>query len=285
MRPRLLREPLLHFLVLGGAIFGAFALVSNGDEASPDDGIVVTPGKIEHLATIFARTWQRPPTRGELEGLVREHVREEAAVRQALSMGLEDDDPVVRRRLRQKLEFLAADLGAQRDPTEEDLAAYLEARAEDFRIDPRLSFRQVYFDPDTRGASLEEDVRAVLARLGAGADPGDLGDRTLLEPAYDEASPADIAAHFGEDFAARLASLEPGAWTGPLASAYGVHVVVVDHVGGGRVPTLDEVRSLVRLEWEAAERQRLIDEFYERLVRAYDVRVEWPGAVTGGDGP
>ncbi len=272
MRRPLLREPLVHFLALGAAIFVAFAILADGDEAPRQDEIVVTAGKLEHLATIFSRTWQRPPTRAELEDLVHEHVCEEAAVRQALAMGLDDDDSIIRRRLRQKLEFLTADLAAQQEPTEEVLAAYLEAHADEFRIDPRLSFRHVYFSSDAR----DEDLSAALAQLQAGADPLTLGDRTLLEPAYSNASPTDIASLFGDDFAARLATLEPGAWVGPVSSAYGLHAVIIDQRDRGRVPTLDEARDLVRSEWDSAQRQRLLDEFYDRLVASYDVDVQWP---------
>ena len=135
---RALKEPLLHFLLLGAALFAAFSVLSARGEM-PGDAIVVSPGKVEHLAALFSRTWQRPPTREELDGLINDFVREEAAYREGMAAGLDRDDTIIRRRIRQKLEFVAEDLARQIEPSDEDLAAYLAAHPDDFRVDPRLS--------------------------------------------------------------------------------------------------------------------------------------------------
>jgi len=140
---KLLREPLLHFVLLGAAIFAVHSLLANHSAERPDE-IVVTQGKLENLVIGFTRTWQRPPTDEELQGLIRDYVREEAAYRKALAMGLDRDDTIVRRRLRQKLEFISDDLVAQTEPTDANLEAFLSAHPEDFRKEPAFTFSQVY---------------------------------------------------------------------------------------------------------------------------------------------
>ncbi|MEC9372358.1 MAG: peptidylprolyl isomerase, partial [Planctomycetota bacterium] len=261
---RLLKEPLLHFLLLGAALFALAAVVGGEEEAARDDQIVVTAGKVEHLAAMFGRTWQRPPTAAELKDLVDEHVREEVAFREGVAMGLDRDDAVIRRRVRQKVEFIAEDLAAQVAPTEGELEAFLTAHAEEFRIEPRLWFRQVYFDAEGRGESVEIDARETAALLNERpeADASELGDRILLEHAYAGASTREIASVFGEAFAARVAELAPGAWAGPIESAYGSHVVIVDERRDGRIPSLEEVRAAVVREWGDARRREMMDRFY-----------------------
>ena len=117
---KILREPLLHFLLLGAAIFGAYRLLSDARATQPGN-IVVTQGRIEALVAAFTRTWQRPPTASEREGLIRDYIREEVYVREAIALGLDQDDMVIRRRLRQKLEFVSEDLTAPAEPTDGQL--------------------------------------------------------------------------------------------------------------------------------------------------------------------
>ena len=275
---RILTEPLLHFLVLGGLLFVAFGLAP-GDEGPRDDQIVVTAGKVEQLATLFSRTWQRPPTQAELEGVVRDWVREEAAYREAVRLGLDRNDTVLRRRLRQKFEFMAEDAAAMAQPSEEELRAYLEANSDAFRVDPRLSFRQVYLRPD-RGEALADDARDLLTLLrgDASVDAGALGDQTLLEHAYADVREREIAGLFGARFASALVELPPGSWEGPIGSAYGSHLVIVDAREAGRIPELDEVRDLVRREWENERREATLEALYDELVGQYEVVIERPGA-------
>jgi hypothetical protein len=282
---RLLTEPLVHFLLLGAALFAVFAVLSGDDRPAADD-IVVSAGKIEHLAALFERTWQRPPSRTELEGLVDEHVREEVAYREGLALGIDRDDTIVRRRIRQKLDFMAADLVAQRDPTDAELGAYLDAHADDFRLEPRLSFRHVYLDPAARGAALEADAAELLVALEGdpGLDAAALGDRILLEPAYADVAPREIAGVFGPAFAAAVLDLEPGAWHGPVPSGYGAHLVRIDARTEGRMPALDEVRASVLRDWADVQRRAAIEGFYEQMLSRYEIAVDWP-ADTGGGAP
>jgi len=148
MMKRMLKEPLLHFLLLGAGLFVAYGITQTPGNAGPNE-IVITQGQIEHLVTGFTRTWQRPPTSEELAGLVRDRVREEVYYREAMAMGLDKDDTVIRRRLRQKMEFVSADIADQAVPSDAELDAYLNAHPDKFLTEPRFSFSQVYLDPDT----------------------------------------------------------------------------------------------------------------------------------------
>jgi hypothetical protein len=282
----MMREPLLHFLLLGAALFVAFAFLRD-DGAPRQQQIVVSAGKIEHLAALFARTWQRPATPEELEGLINDFIREEAAYREGMALGLDRDDPIIRRRIRQKLDFIAEDLASQVEPTEADLMAYFEAHAADFRTAPRLSFRQVYVNPEQRRNGLEAHVRALLMALNSDAaiDVGELGDRIQLAPGYANVSPRDIAHLFGAQFATALMKLEPGTWQGPIPSGYGVHLVIVDERRDGRLPELDAVCDAVRREWENARRQERIEQFYRHLLKKYEIIVKRPRVGTQEGAP
>jgi len=273
---RLFKEPLVHFLLLGAAIFFAYNWLPNRRGAEPRK-IVITQGQIEQLATGFARTWQRPPTAEELAGLVRDLVREEVYYREARALGLDKDDTVIRRRLRQKMEFVSDDIAAQVEPTDADLTAYLQARPDAFRVEQRFTFSQVYFNPEKHGENMVHDVAQQLAelnRIGGRADASALGDSFLLEHEFAAAPRSEIAKQFGEKFAASLGELSPGRWQGPVESGYGVHLVFVRERTEGRVPVLAEVRDAVRREWDNARRLDANDKFYQELLKRYTVIIE-----------
>lgn len=274
---RLLKEPLFHFLILGIALFAIFSLLSARDE-TPRGAIIVSAGKIEHLATLFARTWQRPPTRTELKGLIDDYLREEAAYREGMSIGLDRDDTIIRRRIRQKLEFIAEDIASQIEPSDDELAEYLAAHADQFHIDPRLSFRQVYLNTDHRRESVETDANNLLIAFKGdpSIDASTLGDHILLEYGYTDVSMREIANMFGQQFAAAVVDLEPGGWRGPIESGYGVHLVFVDNRSDARLPELDEVGDQVRREWDNARRVEMTEKFFSNLLDRYEIVIEWP---------
>lgn len=274
---RIFKEPLLHFLLLGAALFIAYGLMSKPGSSRAPGKIVVTVGQVEHLAAGFAKTWQRPPTDAELKGLIDEWVREEIATREAMALGLDKDDTVVRRRLRQKLEFVSDDIAAQTEPTDADLNAYLQAHPDLFRVEPLFTFSQVYLDPVKHGDNLGRDTVRVLARLkqaGATADGSALGDSLLLEHTFQSAPTSEILKQFGEEFALKLGELSPGQWQGPVESGYGVHLVLVSERREGRLPELAEVRDVVRREWANAQRLEANERFYQELLERYTVTIE-----------
>src|SRR5690349_15357207 len=207
---KILREPLLHFLLLGAAIFGGYSLLSSARTARPGS-IVVTEGRIEALVAAFSRTWQRPPTASEREGLIRDYIREEVYVREAIALGLDQDDIVIRRRLRQKLEFVSEGLTPEAEPTDGQLRAYLTAHPDAFRGEPRYTFRQVFLNPERRGDQLPREAARLLARLRrAVTDPETLGDPSLLERHIEAMPESQVAAQFGDQFAAAVGRLPLG---------------------------------------------------------------------------
>ena len=274
---RLLREPLLHFLLLGALLFGWSAW--QGGDAAGSNRIVVTPGVVDHLAAGFSRTWQRPPSDIELKGLVDEHVKEEIAAREAMAMGMDRDDIVIKRRLRQKLEFLLVDDAGAAPPTDAELKAWLNRHPESFRVEPTLAFRQVLLRPERRGASMTADATKLLARLHAsGPDVAtrDLGDASML-PAETPLQPLrDVANSFGQDFADALMKLVPGQWSGPVESSFGLHLVLVRQRTEGAAADLATVRPLVEREVLAERRKAEMQALYDRLLAKYSVSIERP---------
>jgi hypothetical protein len=274
---KLLREPLLHFVLLGAGLFLVYSLrQQNGSRREPGQ-ILVTFGQIEQMATGFAKTWQRPPSPEELAALVRDRVREEVYCREAMALGLDREDAVVRRRLRQKLEFVSEDLAALAEPTDADLEEYLRTHADAFRVEPRYAFKQVLLDPQKHGERLASDAAELLAQLdraGAKADLSTVGDSRMLEPEFAQLPASEIAKQFGAPFALALARLEPGRWQGPVESGYGVHLVYVSERVEGRTPALAEVRDAVRREWDEARRLAANEAFYRQLLERYTVTIE-----------
>jgi hypothetical protein len=280
---RILSEPLLHFLLLGAVIFAAYSLLNNGFDQDREK-IVVTQGQIASMTEGYARTRQRSPTPEELEVLIRDRVLEEAYVREAQALGLDQDDLIIRRRLRQKLEFVSEGLASPAEPSEAELQAYLTAHAAQFSTEPRFSFRQVYLNPQRRGVKLERDAERLLAGLsqpGAEARLADSGDSIPLDHAYDKASSREVASQFGEKFAAALGQLAPGRWQGPVESGYGVHLVFLAARDEGGQARLESVREAVRREWMQVQQREASVKFRQTLLRKYEVTVEAPSAAFG----
>jgi hypothetical protein len=277
---RWLREPLVHFLLLGVALFALFGWLG-GDAGPMSKRITVTTAQVQQLSTAFERTWQRPPTVDELKGLVDEYVREEIAYREAVAMGLDREDTIIRRRMRQKLEFLVEDAASATPPTAEELQAYLDEHPDSFRVEPQAALRQVFVDA-SRGddaAARARELLQQLTRAGPDADIAELGDSLMLDPELPLAPQSDIARAFGSDFAASVVALEPGAWQGPVASGYGLHLVLVRERVAGRVPALEEVRPLVERELLSQRRREQLAAMYDELLQKYSVTIESP--VTG----
>ncbi len=273
---RLIREPLIHFLVLGAAVFALYRFVGTESGARRVDTILVTQGNIDRMIEAFTRTWLRPPTQAELRGLVDDYVREEAAYREAVAMRLDQDDTIIRRRLRQKLEFLTHDL-AVAEPSDEELRSYFEQHAEEFRIVARASFRHLYLNTDRRGENAPRDAAQLLARLRGGVAADELaalGDAFLLPSAFEDVSETDVARQFGGDFAEHLFDVQPDEWVGPIESGYGPHLVLVERKTPGRRAELGEVRDQVVREWQVEQRRLANEAFYRALLDRYEVVIE-----------
>ncbi len=269
-----LREPLLHFLLIGAGLFALHGWLNETGVLSTKT-IVIDRGRIDQLAAGFALLHQRPPTANELDGLVDDAVKEEIFYREALAQGLDRDDVIVRRRMRQKLEFISEDIAPVPEPTDAQLQSWLDAHRAQFSLAPRYTFEQVFLDPARRGASLTGDTDALLARL-RGGDVAAVGDALLFARRIDNASADDLRSQFGASFAARLGTLAPGTWQGPVRSGFGVHLVRLLGRDAGRTPTLSDVRADVRADWLHARRDAANAAFYAGLRKRYDVRIEQP---------
>jgi hypothetical protein len=279
----LLREPLVHFLLIGAALFFVFGLFN--DPAGPQsDRIVITPGQIEFLKANFTRTWQRSPTEQELQGLINSHVHEEIFYREALALGLDRDDGIIRRRLKQKLEFMSDDLAGVATPSDEQLQQFLETHPESFRIEPKVAFRHIFLNIDQRGNTALDAGDRLLAELsdaGNATDPDTLGDNIMLPKSFTLSPASEIARLFGEPFSIEIMKIKPGQWAGPIRSGYGLHLVLVSEQVDGRLPELDEVREVVEQEWSADYKKELKESIYKKFREKYTVVFEQP--TTGGN--
>ncbi len=277
-----LKEPLVHFLAIGALIFLVFHLWGGGGPGSKV--IVITPGQIDAIVARFSRTWLRPPTDQELKGLIDDAVHEEMAAREAMAMGLDRDDTIIRRRLRQKLEFLAEDAINATPPTDTELQTWLDQNPDAFRSDPQVSYRQVYLNPEKRGATVRTEAEQLLVQLrsqGPDIATDQLGDASML-PAERPLEPLHrVARSFGREFAEELLKAEPGQWAGPLESAYGLHLVLVREKVDGNLPPLGEIRSIVEREFHAERRKRELKKMYQKMLQSYRVTVEKRAEVQG----
>jgi PPIC-type PPIASE domain len=273
---RAFREPLVHFLVLALVVFAAYYVVASSAGGGKADRIVITSGKTEQLAARFAQVWQRPPSPQELKGLIDEQVKEEIYVREALALGLDKDDTVIRRRLRQKMELLS-DAGADAlSPTDAELETYLKAHPETFAVNLAMSFEQVFLNPQRQGAGTGQTAATILATLKANpeTDASTLGDASLLPAEMPLTSVDSIGHMFGSEFADAIGKAKVGAWTGPIASSFGLHVVRVSERQEGRIPALGEVRDAVFREWANDKRKQLENDRLAALLKRYEVTVE-----------
>ena len=279
---KLLREPLLHFLFIGAAIYLLYGAFAETVPEETDKTIVVSAAEIEWMQTSWQKRWNRPPMVEELEGLIQQYIRETVLYREALTMGLNRHDQVIRRRLAQKLEFLAKDLVALTPPTEEELVAYFDAHTDRYQKPALYTFTQVFFNPDKRGDTTLDDAEAVkatlMARGDAIEDAGALGDDFMLQSYYPEKDPLEIQKLFGSGFAESLMDLTPGQWHGPVLSGYGTHLVYVSSIHEASPPVFAQVREQVVQDWTSEKGEELNEQFYANLRDSYTIVIEKPVA-------
>ena len=275
---RLLKEPLIQFLIIGACIYGAYGLFAPADENDMETTVVVDANRINAFVAQWSSRWNRPPTRQELDGLIDAYIREEILYRQAVAMGLAEDDAVTRRRMAQRLEFLTSDLASMVEPTEEELEQFFQDNKAEFSEPDRLTFLQVFFDPDTRGEATLPDAERVLAQLREEGvpDPATLqaGDQMMLPGYFASVSEAEIRKRAGGGFASAVMELEPGQWHGPVLSGFGVHLVYVLAREPAPQPVLADVKAQVMETLQAQKMERFNQQFYDTLRERYEVIVE-----------
>jgi len=260
-----LKEPLLHFIVLGGLLFATYDWLSGGgvEEARV---VRMTSAEVTWLRETWARQWQRAPSEEELRGLVADYLKEELLAREAKEMGLDENDTIVRRRLAQKMEFLVQDTTRLAEPGDEELRRLYESRRDRYQAPARISFGQIYF-------KTKESAEQGLGQLSA-RPAGELGDQTMLERDYVGVDEQAVASLFGNGFAQTVFSLEPGQWQGPLGSGYGFHLVKISERVDPKPRTFEEVRSNVLEEWHRVQQTKVNEQFLAALVKKYDVVVD-----------
>ena len=281
---RFLRDPLFHFLVLGAGLYMVYSAV-NGTAAAPADRIVVDETQALRLADQFKRTWMRLPTRQELQGLAEDFVKEEILYREAQALGLDQDDLVIRRRLRQKMEFLNADLTEPQAPTDTQLQAYLDANRDRFRRPDRFSLQQVYLNPNKPSADVKRTAAELLARLNTdpalATDPKSIGDATMLPAQLDMVTRREAGNAFGRGFAKNIENAPTGRWSGPYESSYGYHLIRITKREAGGLPAIAEIRPILEREWNVDRRKESNERFYQALRARYDVEIRLPADPAG----
>lgn len=277
---RLLRDPLLHFLLLGTLLFAVYYALNPAGESSQENLIRVTQGDIERLRQAFEKQRQYQPTEEELQGLIQAHLKEEVLYREALAMGLNKDDAIVRRRMAQKLEFLITDVTVPDEVDDSLLLTFYEENAADYMRAASLSFRHIYYNPDLRGERLLVEADAALQTLqstGAGLQAADdLGDRFMLSTSFQQNSTFQISRVFGSEFSERIVELAPGSWQGPIRSGYGLHLVFVYEREDASLQAFTEVRERVMTDYLFELRQSRNEEVLEKLKSRYRIVIESP---------
>jgi hypothetical protein len=267
----LLREPLVRFLGIGLLLFGLYALVT--PVGTGGETITISRASVADMVAQHQKLWGRAPNPKELQGLIDSRVEDEILYREGLALGLDREDAVIKRRVRQNYELMAEE-EAGVAPSEADLAAYLNANTDRFRAPPIVGFTQVLVPADGSAVDVEARAAALKAALAAGADPALTGKPTLL-PGRVQGMPLDLVARdFGETFADALATLPQGQWAGPVASPYGLHLVRIDRLQHADAPALESVRAEVRREWENERRLKARATRLAELRVRYDIVVE-----------
>jgi peptidyl-prolyl cis-trans isomerase C len=269
-----LREPLIHFLIAG---FGVFLFSAwRGNSVDPQSRtITITTEQVQMLAQGWTQAWQRPPSQSEIDGMIADYIKEEVYAREAKRLGLDQDDPIIRRRLRSKMEFLEGAQVENAVPSEATLQAWLKKYGQKYTADAAYSFDQIYLG-EAYAKSTNARLKIILAQLHAGAKWQGLGKSISLTPSLEQASKTAIGREFGNAFAQALAGQKQGVWVGPIASGYGVHIVRIRAVQTPNIPDLVHVRQDVENDWRAATLNARRNKAYQTLLDGYTIKIAKP---------
>ena len=277
----LAREPLVHFLLLGLMLFGVYSYIERdrGGGASSTE-IRLTQDDLAQLIMIFQSQWNRLPNQTEFNALVEDRIREDVLYREALSRGMDKDDEIVKRRMAQKMQFLAEDMATAREPTTKELRSWFAQNTKLFAVPARLSFRHLYFSPDRRGERVRADAAQALEKLAGQPQNSKLamsiGDPFMFQDYYGDRTPQSVAREFGPKFAKAIVNLTPGSWQGPIKSGYGWHLVYVNSVIPGRVPAFEEIEQDVKTAWLGKQKVDGWRKAYKKIRSKYVVLLPVP---------
>lgn len=276
MLEKLIKEPLVHFLILGALLFALNSVVGDSNPTATNNSIVISDTEVEWMQSTWNKKWGRMPTDDELQGLIEAYIREEVLYREGLAMGLDKDDTIIRRRLATKMEFLAKDIGQIVEPTEEELQAYFRENIGRYIEPATISFSHIYFNRDNR-ENASADAQAALEKLMQNnvpeAEDWQLGDPFMLHYDYVLKSQTEVMQLFGSDFAEAVFKMQAGGWHGPVESGYGIHLVYLKDKVAARKPSLDEVRDRVNNDLVTQRRTDSFETFYKSLRDKYDIQL------------
>jgi peptidyl-prolyl cis-trans isomerase C len=287
---RWLREPLLHFLLIGIAVFAVYAYMNRGrGGVESSKQIALSLDDLRLMETYFESQWHRQPTPAEFQAMVEDKVKEEVLYREGLAMGLDKDDTIVKRRMAQKMQFLAEDVAAAHEPSMAELKVWFEKNKDKFALPSRYSFRHLYFSPDKRGRNAQQDAGKTLTQI-AGQPEGSklaasLGDSFMFQDYYGDRAPSAIAKEFGPQFAVVLEKVKPGSWRGPIESGYGWHLVFVDTVIPGHTPALEEIESDVKTAWLGEQKATAWQKAYAEMRAKYVLLLPGPSDKESAQAP
>ena len=278
---RWLREPLLHFLILGAVLFAVYSYINRGrGGVESSKQIILSLDELRQMDVYFESQWHRQPTPQEFQAMVEDKVREDVLYREALAMGLDKDDTIVKRRMAQKMQFLAEDVATAHEPSSAELKAWFDKNKDKFALPSRISFRHIYFSPDSRGKNAQGDATNALTKLAGQPEDSKLaasmGDRFMFQDYYGDRAPEAIAKEFGPPFAVAVEKLKPGSWQGPIESGYGWHLVFVTTVIPGRIPAFEEIEPDVKTAWLAQQKRQAWEKAYAEMRTKYTVLLPGP---------
>ena len=273
-----LREPLLQFLIIGAGIYGFYALYGTAEDDSGEMTVTVDASRIAGFVSGWQARMNRPPTEQELDAAIAQYVREEILYREAVAMGLGEDDPITRRRLAQKLEFLTKDVARLKEPVEGELEEWFETHIADYRDPDLITFTHVFIDPDLREETTLDDAAVILTQLQASGEPNaetlKAGDRFMLQSYYPQKTELDIRRQFGSGFTQSLMKLEPGQWHGPVLSGYGVHLVYVHALVKAEDPQFAAAKEKVFEDWQETQQKNFNEQYIKSLKSRYEIVID-----------
>lgn len=275
---RIIKEPLVHFLFLGACIYGAYALFGAPEEDEGDNLIHIDVKRIDAFISGWQSRWNRPPTAQEINGMIQQNINEEVLYRQAVAMGLNENDPITRRRMAQKLEFLTSDLAQAQQPKDGELEKYFQDNMDAYRGDDLITFVHVFFNPDERDDKTLDDAAKVLKELQVAGEPDleklEIGDRFMLQNHFKSVDEVEVRRQLGSGFAESLMKLEEGKWHGPVLSGYGVHLVYVYQLEKAPAPAHEKVKDKVLEDWNEEKREQFNADFLDNLKKQYEIVID-----------
>ena len=285
---RWLREPLLHVLLIGLALFVVYyALNPRAGQRQDSNHIAITADDLAQIRLAWMAQWQRPPTPEEMRNLLDGKIREEVLFREAMALGLDKDDTIVKRRLAQKMEFVMEDGAALREPADDELRRWFVQNAQRFAAPSLVTFRHLYFSPDLRGAGAREDALQALRKLSGKPEQTPelqgLSDPFMFQEFYAERSPDQVAGIFGATFAQALPGLTQGTWLGPVESGLGWHLLWIESATPGRIPAFEEIEAKVKSEWSDEQRAEAKRKMFDRMKERYQIVLPEGSPVISGD--